>query len=240
MTCCRCRMGFTLIELLVVVGIIGVMSAVLYGVITNRQQEAYRVTCLSNLRQCGVAFRVYMNDWDAQIPPRYEVAKHLLPANITQCRMDHWRRLDWPMIGSYLYPRGVRGWDECTDEQMIKRLPSDIYGDCPYWMVDVFHTRNGRMPIPEQPDPVTGRLPHPNKDGEQWPDDLPSPLLVLLLDGHVRPLKVYDDISWMALHPNGTKIPMPTYDFCWSGLVGLPYMLKAGSGCTEKDETFPR
>ena len=58
----RNKQGFTLIELLVVIAIIGILGSIMYPVLARGKQRAHQATCLSNLRQCGVELRMYMDD----------------------------------------------------------------------------------------------------------------------------------------------------------------------------------
>ncbi|NIM06276.1 MAG: DUF1559 domain-containing protein [Armatimonadetes bacterium] len=61
--------GFTLIELLVVIGIISILAAIMLPVFWRAREQARSTTCLSNLRQLGMACIMYMQDWDEQFPP---------------------------------------------------------------------------------------------------------------------------------------------------------------------------
>ena len=63
--------GFTLIELLVVVAIIAVLVAILLPALNNARNQARTVICLSNLKQQGIIFMMYANDFDGYIPPAY-------------------------------------------------------------------------------------------------------------------------------------------------------------------------
>lgn len=60
--------GFTLIELLVVIGIIAVLAAILFPVFAQARESGRRTACLSNLRQLGLAFTMYAQDYDERLP----------------------------------------------------------------------------------------------------------------------------------------------------------------------------
>jgi prepilin-type N-terminal cleavage/methylation domain-containing protein len=61
--------GFTLIELLVVVSIIAVLAALLLPGVAIVQRSAYKVRCLSSLRQVVIATIGYSDDADGCLPP---------------------------------------------------------------------------------------------------------------------------------------------------------------------------
>ena len=64
----RGRGGFTLIELLVVIAIIAVLAAILFPVFAQAREKARTATCLSNLRQIGLANLMYVQDHDEHFP----------------------------------------------------------------------------------------------------------------------------------------------------------------------------
>jgi len=61
------RRGFTLIELLVVIAIIAVLAAILFPVFAAARERARITACGSNLRQLGMASRMYAQDNDEQL-----------------------------------------------------------------------------------------------------------------------------------------------------------------------------
>ena len=60
--------AFTLIELLVVISIIAIIAAILFPVFAQVREKARETTCISNLRQVGIAVREYVTDNDETFP----------------------------------------------------------------------------------------------------------------------------------------------------------------------------
>jgi len=60
--------GFTLIELLVVIAIISILAGILFPVFSRAREQARKATCQSNLRQIGMAFMMYRQDYDDTMP----------------------------------------------------------------------------------------------------------------------------------------------------------------------------
>jgi prepilin-type N-terminal cleavage/methylation domain-containing protein/prepilin-type processing-associated H-X9-DG protein len=64
-------MGFTLIELLVVIAIIAILAAILFPVFARARENARRTSCLSNMKQIGLGFMQYTQDYDERYPPNF-------------------------------------------------------------------------------------------------------------------------------------------------------------------------
>ncbi len=62
------RSGFTLIELLVVIAIIAILAAILFPVFASAREKARQTSCSSNLKQLGLAFTQYVQDYDETMP----------------------------------------------------------------------------------------------------------------------------------------------------------------------------
>ncbi len=54
--------GFTLVALLVIIAVLAVLAAMLLPALARAKQKAQRINCINNLKQCGLAFRIWEGD----------------------------------------------------------------------------------------------------------------------------------------------------------------------------------
>ena len=66
------RKGFTLIELLVVIAIIAMLMAIMMPVLGRVKEQAKNLLCRTNLRQYGIAERMYLDNNDGFFPTTFD------------------------------------------------------------------------------------------------------------------------------------------------------------------------
>ncbi len=74
------KRAFTLIELLVVIAIIAILAAILFPVFAKARERAHQTSCLSNEKQLGTAFMMYLSDSDSKLPWWVMPASRPLPS----------------------------------------------------------------------------------------------------------------------------------------------------------------
>ena len=76
--------AFTLIELLVVIAIIAILAAILFPVFAQARDKARQASCISNMKQIGLAATGYAQDFDETLP----LPGYVLPPDNVQYSYD--------------------------------------------------------------------------------------------------------------------------------------------------------
>ena len=144
--------AFTLLELLIVIAIIAVLAAIIVPVVSRIQAQARSTKCLNQLRQIGLASRLYANDNEQTLPftshQRSSWTKSLQPyasGTITfLCPCDEVKRSFTYTINDFLTPNPA-GAPPTFDYSRLSRLetPSQtiLFGEASktYANSDHFH-----------------------------------------------------------------------------------------------------
>lgn len=91
----RVKHGFTLIELLIVIAIITLLAAILFPVFARVRENARRASCQSNMKQLGLSFIQYTQDYDEMYPPVFNTADSNFDFSFTR---ETWKTFIFPYV----------------------------------------------------------------------------------------------------------------------------------------------
>jgi prepilin-type N-terminal cleavage/methylation domain-containing protein/prepilin-type processing-associated H-X9-DG protein len=91
----RCRKAFTLIELLVVIAIIAILASMLLPALAAAKAKAHTTKCISNMKQWGVAVKMYADDNQDYVPEEGTITSTVLAAG----NADAWYNRVAPYCG---------------------------------------------------------------------------------------------------------------------------------------------
>ena len=115
----RSRRGFTLIELLVVIAIIALLMAILMPALARVKEQAQSVSCQARLRQWGLMFKFYTDDYDGYFNEGWgDNETTLWPNALRPYYKDNWNML--------LCPTAIRVMESSADWGTFKAAQRDM------------------------------------------------------------------------------------------------------------------
>ena len=110
--------GFTLIELLAVIAIVVMLAALLLASLNRVKESANSAKCMANLRQIGLAMRLYVEENNGWGPPQYGWTSN--PSKFVA-----WTGLLAPYLGEKSYEGAVSHVFDCPSDPALATWPKN-------------------------------------------------------------------------------------------------------------------
>jgi prepilin-type N-terminal cleavage/methylation domain-containing protein/prepilin-type processing-associated H-X9-DG protein len=126
------KTGFTLIEILVVIGLISILAGFVLPVFAHAREEARKATCLSNQKQLGLAYMLYVDDNDDTFPlntqaPNRRGEVYYSPPNLVLTKSSPQEQAWYRSQGAnvvYPYTKSYKIW-ACPSGELAEAIPGD-------------------------------------------------------------------------------------------------------------------
>ena len=174
--------GYTLIEILIVMAILVVLGALVFASLSGVREKARQSGCTSNLRQIGMAMKMYAQDYEGIEPT---VGMHLtreslgLPPYVTALYFNYLKDEQVLFCPNYHGPFGKAG---AMGGSYVYAAGGDesIYPDPQYKYSNVIALKGGTTPL------LYDEWHNPPIETKDWKTNLPKTILILRLNQQIE------------------------------------------------------
>lgn len=209
--------GFTLIELLVVIAIIAILASILFPVFSRARENARRSSCQSNMKQIGMGFVQYVQDYDERYPIQQDLPNkmawpdalqpYLKSRQIFKCPSDSRNVGSSYISNNYYNKKSEAAIDSSSTTVLAMEGDSQVNNPTPTDPASIANAATNYGMIADYSIfNQYGRVNDPNKS-------LPRHLgtaVVLYGDGHVKSTKPIDISSGSGVNRLEAALPFAT------------------------------